>query len=260
MKKRLFLAAIFSMAIFGTGIMNANAAVNDSDNERIVKPLGENLKKINKLAALKNLEKDVWFTTENKNLEGLYEVSIEKDEKYGNYAKFTFTSTYKEEKQKRTDWNKVVLGYFHKDDISKGVYKVSMKIKSNKNDNKGNKGKGNVTFVVRNGENTASYAIANPHQKAPGEYRGTRINKAPKAADTWENYTFFVDFSKILEGKPVTKLDNGQKFAEVDDDDIDSFSILIFSYNIAGPKTIKEGVDEVTSTACIADLKITPYK
>ena len=259
MKKKCFLAAIFSMAIFSTGVLNANPRTDDSDNERIVKPIGEKLRKVNKLTNLTSLEKDTWFYTENKGLEGLYEATIEKDESVGKYAKLTVTSTYKEEKQKRTDWNRVVLGYYHKDDIDKGVYKVTMKIKSNKKDNKGNEGKGNITFVVRNGKNTASYAIANPNQKLPGEYRGTRINKNPKNADAWETYTFFIDFGKILEGKPVTKLADGQEFAEVKDDEIDDFSILIFGYNIAGPKTAKEGITEVTSSACVANLKITPY-
>ena len=260
MKRFCFMTAIFSMALFTSEMVNAKTLLNHSDDDCIVKPLEKKLTKVGKLANLAKAEDDTWFSTENKDLEGLYEISIEEDEKAGTYAKLTFKSTYINGKQKRTDWNKVILGYTHKDDIDKGVYKVSMKIKSNKTDNKGNKGKGNITFVVRNGENTASYAIANPKDNAPGEYRGTRINKAPKAADTWENFTFFIDFNQILEGRPVTKLDNGQQFANVDDDEIEDFTLIIFGYNIAGPKTAKEGITEVTSTTCIADLKITPYK
>lgn len=225
-------------------------------------PLGETLADV---IAAPSFEEDTWFGLKRKADEpGNITYAIEEDEAttWGKAAKLSYTSTWDaaandgKGKAVNNSWYLGTLGYYHcatDAPINGGIYKVTMKTKG-ENDDTGTISK--VSFCCRSKDNAAAFSIAttisaiNTH--ATNNSGSTIITKGQGTAETWEEFTFYINFGK----KTDTNVNPGgtTKLTDTTKDDYSVFDLRIYTNNPATATTQSN-----TATIYISDVKMEPY-
>lgn len=224
-------------------------------------PLGETLADV---IAAPSFEEDTWFGLKRKADEpGNITYAIVEDEAttWGKAAKLSYTSTWdaaaNEGKGKAVNnsWYLGTLGYYHcatDAPINGGIYKVTMKTKG-ENDDTGTISK--VSFCCRSKDNAAAFSIAttisaiNTH--ATNNSGSTIITKGQGTAETWEEFTFYINFGKKTDN---TNPGGTTKLTDTTKDDYSVFDLRFYTNN---PATAE--VQSNTATIYISDVTIEPY-
>lgn len=220
-------------------------------------PLGETLADV---IAAPSFEEDTWFGLKRKSDEaGDITYAIVEDEAttWGKAAKLSYTSTWNTETEKAVNnsWYLGTLGYYHCSTdapINGGIYKVTMKTKG-ENDGTGTISK--VSFCCRSKDNAAAFSIAttisaiNTH--ATNNSGSTIITKGQGTAETWEEFTFYINFGKKTDN---TNPGGTTKLTDTTKDDYSVFDLRFYTNN---PATAE--VQSNTATIYISDVKMEPY-
>lgn len=227
-------------------------------------PLGETLADV---IAAPSFEEDTWFGLKRKADEpGNITYAIEEDEAttWGKAAKLSYTSTWNPTGGNKgtgaavnNSWYLATLGYYHcaaDAPINGGIYKVTLKVKGSTND-AGTVSK--LVFTCRNADNSSSFGAATNQN-----FLATTVSVTPKAADTWEDYTFYINFdqkSTAVGTVPTTEIEEGQsnyakRWIDSSASDYSKFDLRIYTNDAA-----TSSVTSNTATIYISDVKMEPY-
>lgn len=227
-----------------------------------INPIGSTLADV---TGAPSFEEDTWFGLKrNAEEPGDISYSIETDETttWGKAAKLSYTSTWDaaanegEGKAVNNSWYLATLGYYHcaaDAPIIGGIYKVTMKTKGITDDT-GTISK--VSFCCRSKDNAAAFSIAttisaiNTH--ATNNSGSTIITKGQGTADTWEDFTFYINF-----GKKTDINVNPSGTSKLTDTTKDDYSVFDLRFYTNNPATAE--VQSNTATIYISDVKMEPY-
>lgn len=228
------------------------AGTSDINQASYINYFGETLE--NAIAA-PNFKEDTWYGLKRKADEpGNIAYAIEEDAatNWGKAAKFSFTSTWNNGKALSNSWYIGTLGYYHCSEdapIIGGIYKISMKVKSELSQSETAEGELNlngsskIMITCRNADNSGSFG-ASTSQK----FSATTVSVTPKVAGTWEDYTFFIDFSQKSSsvGSATLEASNASDYSK--------FDLRIYTNDNA-----TETIQAKKSTIYISDVTIEPY-
>lgn len=225
-------------------------------------PLGETLADV---IAAPSFEEDTWFGLKRKSDEAgdiTYAIVEDETTTWGKAAKLSYTSTWNPTggtdgtgAAVNNSWYLGTLGYYHcatDAPINGGIYKVTMKTKG-ENDGTGTISK--VSFCCRSKDNAAAFSIAttisaiNTH--ATNNSGSTIITKGQGTAETWEEFTFYINFGKKTDNVNPS---GTSKLTDTTKDDYSVFDLRFYTNN---PAT--SSVTSNTATIYISDVKMEPY-
>lgn len=222
-------------------------------------PLGETLADV---TGAPSFEKDTWFGLKrNADEPGDISYSIETDvtTTWGKAAKLSYTSTWNTETGKAVNnsWYLATLGYYHCSvdaPINGGIYKVTLKVKGSTND-AGTVSK--LVFTCRNADNSSSFGAATNQN-----FLATTVSVTPGAADTWQDYTFYINFDKkstAVGTVPTNGIEEGgnnyaKRWIDSSASDYSKFDLRIYTNDAA-----TADVQSNTATIYISDVKMEPY-
>ena len=228
-----------------------------------INPIGSTLADV---TGAPSFEEDTWFGLKrNAEEPGDISYSIETDETttWGKAAKLSYTSTWdaaaNEGKGKvvNNSWYLATLGYYHCSvdaPINGGIYKVTLKVKGSTND-AGTVSK--LVFTCRNADNSSSFGAATNQN-----FLATTVSVTPDAANTWQEYTFYINFDKkstAVGTVPTTDIEEGKpnyakRWIDSSASDYSKFDLRIYT-NDAATATVTSN----TATIYISDLVMEPY-
>ena len=228
-----------------------------------INPIGSTLADV---TGAPSFEEDTWFGLKrNAEEPGDISYSIETDETttWGKAAKLSYTSTWdaaaNEGKGKAVNnsWYLATLGYYHCSvdaPINGGIYKVTLKVKGSTND-AGTVSK--LVFTCRNADNSSSFGAATNQN-----FLATTVSVTPDAANTWQEYTFYINFDKkstAVGTVPTTDIEEGKpnyakRWIDSSASDYSKFDLRIYT-NDAATATVTSN----TATIYISDLVMEPY-
>lgn len=222
-------------------------------------PLGETLADV---IAAPSFEEDTWFglkRAENEPGDITYTIEDDATTTWGKAAKLSYTSTWNTETKKAVNnsWYLGTLGYYHCSTdapINGGIYKVTLKVKGSTND-AGTVSK--LVFTCRNADNSSSFGAATNQN-----FLATTVSVTPDAADTWQEYTFYINFDKkstAVGTVPTTGIEEGEsnyakRWIDSSASDYSKFDLRIYT-NDAATATVTSN----TATIYISDLVMEPY-
>lgn len=227
-------------------------------------PLGETLADV---IEEPTFAEDTWFGLKRNAKEpGDISYSIETDETttWGKAAKLSYTSTWNTTGGNQgtgaavnNSWYLATLGYYHcaaDAPINGGIYKVTLKVKGGET----TAGKiSKLVFTCRNADNSSSFGAATNQN-----FLATTVSVTPGTADTWQDYTFYINFDKkstAVGTVPTTEIEEGGKNYEkrwIDSNasDYSKFDLRIYTNDAA-----TADVQSNTATIYISDVKMEPY-
>lgn len=228
-----------------------------------INPIGSTLADV---TGAPSFEEDTWFGLKrNAEEPGDISYSIETDETttWGKAAKLSYTSTWDAEANKgegkavNNSWYLATLGYYHCSadaPINGGIYKVTLKVKGSSN------GTGTVSklvFTCRNADNSSSFGAATNQN-----FLATTVSVTPGAADTWQDYTFYINFDKkstAVGTVPTNGIEEGgnnyeKRWIDSSASDYSKFDLRIYTNDAA-----TADVQSNTATIYISDVKMEPY-
>ena len=227
-------------------------------------PLGETLADV---IEEPTFAEDTWFGLKRNAKEpGDISYSIETDETttWGKAAKLSYTSTWNptggnegKGAAVNNSWYLATLGYYHcaaDAPINGGIYKVTLKVKGGET----TAGKiSKLVFTCRNADNSSSFGAATNQN-----FLATTVSVTPGTADTWQDYTFYINFDKkstAVGTVPTNEIEEGGKNYEkrwIDSSasDYSKFDLRIYTNDAA-----TADVESNTATIYISDVKMEPY-
>lgn len=229
-----------------------------------INPIGSTLADV---TGAPSFEEDTWFGLKRNAKEpGDISYSIETDETttWGKAAKLSYTSTWNPTGGNKgtgaavnNSWYLATLGYYHcaaDAPINGGIYKVTLKVKGSTND-AGSVSK--LVFTCRNADNSSSFGAATNQN-----FLATTVSVTPDAADTWQEYTFYINFDKkstAVGTVPTTEIEEGQsnyakRWIDSSASDYSKFDLRIYTNDAA-----TSSVTSNTATIYISDVKMEPY-
>lgn len=242
-----------------------------AEEKGIIEKFGETLADVT--GAPTDLSVDTWFgLKQSPSVAGDISYSLVEDVSttWGKAATLSYTSTWDAEAAKvanNNSWYVGTLGYLHTSPINvntTSIYKVTLKVKGNANGKKTTVNEeekdavSRLVFTCRNADNSASFGISTNQS-----FTATTVNKQPNTADVWEEYSFYINFSKkssTVGTVPTTELGSGEKnegkgwAEEVTAADYARFDLRVYTND---PATAD--VPSCTATISISDVVIEPY-
>lgn len=208
------------------------------------------------------LTADAWYglkRTEDEPGNITYSIIEDETTNWGKAATLSYTSTWNTETKKAVNnsWYLATLGYYHCSvdaPINGGIYKVTLKVKGSTND-AGTVSK--LVFTCRNADNSSSFGAATNQN-----FLATTVSVTPDAADTWQEYTFYINFDKkstAVGTVPTTDIEEGKpnyakRWIDSSASDYSKFDLRIYT-NDAATATVTSN----TATIYISDLVMEPY-
>lgn len=224
-----------------------------------INPIGSTLTDV---TGAPSFEEDTWFglkRAENEPGDITYTIEDDATTTWGKAAKLSYTSTWNTETKKAVNnsWYLGTLGYYHCSTdapINGGIYKVTLKVKGSTND-AGTVSK--LVFTCRNADNSSSFGAATNQN-----FLATTVSVTPDAADTWQEYTFYINFDKkstAVGTVPTTGIEEGEpnyakRWIDSSASDYSKFDLRIYT-NDAATATVTSN----TATIYISDLVMEPY-
>ena len=233
-----------------------NPGEGDTEEVPLIQPFGDNLPLV--ITDTQKFSEESWFQLkQSETTPGVFALESDSETSWGKAAKLTYTSSGKT----NNSWYKAAIGYNHVKPVYVGegisIYKVTLKIKSNENElNKISPLM--FTCKSKNLENEHykwSFAASTDPTSFNQETGATTVNVTPKAADTWEDYTFYIDFSKISSTVGSVTGKEGKVFSDTASEDLIGFDLRIYT-NTNSTDT----VDPVNATIYISDVTMEPYQ
>lgn len=237
-----------------------NPEGGETEEVPLIQPFGDNLPLV--ITDTQKFSEESWFQLkQSETTPGVFALESDSETSWGKAAKLTYTSSGKT----NNSWYKAAIGYNHVKPVYVGegisIYKVTLKIKSNENElNKISPLM--FTCKSKNLENEHykwSFAASTDPTSFNQETGATTVNVTPKAADTWEDYTFYIDFSLISSTTgsiPGNNAQNPAKFESSSDADIESgFDLRIYTNSAA-----TAAIQSVNASIYISDVTMEPYQ
>ena len=190
---------------------------------------------------------------------GVFALESDSETSWGKAAKLTYTSSGKT----NNSWYKAAIGYNHVKPVYVGegnsIYKVTLKIKSNKNE----LDKISPLVFTCKSKNSDHYTWSFAASTNPTSFNkdkgATTVSKTPTTENKWEDFTFYIDFSLISEtvgSIPGNDKDNPKKFEDSSAADVASgFDLRIYTNSNS-----TDAVDPVNATIYISDVTMEPYQ
>lgn len=221
-----------------------------AEEKGIIEKFGETLADV--ISAPTDLSVDTWFgLKQSASVVGDISYSLVEDASttWGKAATLSYTSTWdataNEGKGKAVNnsWYVGTLGYLHTSPINvntTSIYKVTLKIKGNTNEKSVIS---RLVFTCRNAANNASFAMSTNQT-----FGATTVSKQPAAADTWEDFSFYINFAQKANTVGTTSLSDSEAA------DYARFDLRVYTNDAA-----TESVQSCKATISISDVVIEPY-
>lgn len=190
-----------------------------------------------------SLTTDSWFALKLKTATNITTASLVDDSSvtWGKAAKLEFTST----SAQGNSWYVSTLGYYHTKPVDVSattIYKVTLKLKAEHNGSAVAK----HVFTCRNAANNASFQ-ASANADLSGNV-ATTVTKGLAIKDTWETFTFYINFAQ----KSTTVGSTALSASEATD--YSKFDLRVYT---STAKSTPE--KDITDVIYISDVVIEPY-
>lgn len=239
----------------------------ETEEVPLIQPFGDNLPLV--ITDTQTFGEESWFQLKQheKNTPGYFDLESANEPSWGKAAKLTYTSVWDPTANKgqgkavNNSWYVAAIGYNHVEPIyveeGNSVYKVTLQIKSNKNE----LGKISPLVFTCKSKNLAdghykwSFAASTNPTSFNQETGATTVSVTPDATDTWQEYTFYIDFSKISSTVGSVTGKDGKVFSDATSEDLIGCDLRIYTNSAA-----TAAIQSVNATIYVSDVTMEPYQ
>lgn len=244
-----------------------NPEGGETEEVPLIQPFGDNLPLV--ITDTQKFGEESWFQLkQNKTTTpGYFDLESANEPSWGKAAKLTYTSVWDptandgKGKAVNNSWYVAAIGYNHVKPIyveeGNSVYKVTLQIKSNKNE----LGKISPLVFTCKSKNLAdghykwSFAASTNPTSFNQETGATTVSVTPDATDTWQEYTFYIDFSKISSTVGAVTGKDGKVFSDATSEDLIGCDLRIYTNSAA-----TAAIQSVNASIYISDVTMEPYQ
>ena len=239
----------------------------ETEEVPLIQPFGDNLPLV--ITDTQKFGEESWFQLKQNETTtpGYFDLESANEPSWGKAAKLTYTSVWDPTANKgqgkavNNSWYVAAIGYNHVEPIyveeGNSVYKVTLQIKSNKNE----LGKISPLVFTCKSKNLAdghykwSFAASTNPTSFNQETGATTVSVTPDATDTWQEYTFYIDFSKISSTVGSVTGKDGKVFSDATSEDLIGCDLRIYTNSAA-----TAAIQSVNATIYVSDVTMEPYQ
>lgn len=244
-----------------------NPEGGETEEVPLIQPFGDNLPLV--ITDTQKFGEESWFQLKQNETTtpGYFDLESANEPSWGKAAKLTYTSVWDPTANKgqgkavNNSWYVAAIGYNHVEPIyveeGNSVYKVTLQIKSNKNE----LGKISPLVFTCKSKNLAdghykwSFAASTNPTSFNQETGATTVSVTPDATDTWQEYTFYIDFSKISSTVGSVTGKDGKVFSDATSEDLIGCDLRIYTNSAA-----TAAIQSVNATIYVSDVIMEPYQ
>lgn len=244
-----------------------NPEGGETEEVPLIQPFGDNLPLV--ITDTQKFGEESWFQLKQNETTtpGYFDLESDNGTVWRKAAKLTYTSVWNPEadegkgKAVNNSWYVAAIGYNHVEPIyveeGNSVYKVTLQIKSNKNE----LGKISPLVFTCKSKNLAdghykwSFAASTNPTSFNQETGATTVSVTPDATDTWQEYTFYIDFSKISSTVGAVTGKDGKVFSDATSEDLIGCDLRIYTNSAA-----TAAIQSVNASIYISDVTMEPYQ
>lgn len=243
-----------------------NPEGGETEEVPLIQPFGDNLPSV--LTDTRNFNDESWFQLKHAtDTLGTFALESGSETLWEKVAKLTYTSVWDptandgKGKAVNNSWYVAAIGYNHVKPIyveeGNSVYKVTLQIKSNENE----LGKISPLVFTCKSKNLAdghykwSFAASTNPTSFNQETGATTVSVTPDATDTWQEYTFYIDFSKISSTVGSVTGKDGKVFSGATPEDLIGCDLRIYTNSAA-----TAAIQSVNATIYVSDVIMEPYQ
>lgn len=244
-----------------------NPEGGETEEVPLIQPFGDNLPLV--ITDTQKFGEESWFQLKQNETTtpGYFDLESDNGTVWGKAAKLTYTSVWNPEADKgkgkavNNSWYVAAIGYNHVEPIyveeESSIYKVTLKIKSSENE----LGKISPLVFTCKSKNLAdghykwSFAASTNPTSFNQETGATTVSVTPDATDTWQEYTFYIDFSKISSTVGSVTGKDGKVFSDATSEDLIGFDLRIYTNSAA-----TAAIQSVNASIYVSDVIMEPYQ
>ena len=244
-----------------------NPEGGETEEVPLIQPFGDNLPLV--ITDTQKFGEESWFQLKQNETTtpGYFDLESDNGTVWGKAAKLTYTSVWNPEADKgkgkavNNSWYVAAIGYNHVEPIyveeESSIYKVTLKIKSSENE----LGKISPLVFTCKSKNLAdghykwSFAASTNPTSFNQETGVTTVSVTPDATDTWQEYTFYIDFSKISSTVGSVTGKDGKVFSGATPEDLIGCDLRIYTNSAA-----TAAIQSVNATIYVSDVIMEPYQ
>lgn len=244
-----------------------NPEGGETEEVPLIQPFGDNLPLV--ITDTQNFGEESWFQLKQNETTtpGYFDLESDNGTVWRKAAKLTYTSVWNPEadegkgKAVNNSWYVAAIGYNHVEPIyveeESSIYKVTLKIKSSENE----LGKISPLVFTCKSKNLAdghykwSFAASTNPTSFNQETGATTVSVTPDATDTWQEYTFYIDFSKISSTVGSVTGKDGKVFSDATSEDLIGCDLRIYTNSAA-----TAAIQSVNATIYVSDVIMEPYQ
>lgn len=244
-----------------------NPEGGETEEVPLIQPFGDNLPLV--ITDTQKFGEESWFQLKQNETTtpGYFDLESDNGTVWGKAAKLTYTSVWNPEADKgkgkavNNSWYVAAIGYNHVEPIyveeESSIYKVTLKIKSSENE----LGKISPLVFTCKSKNLAdghykwSFAASTNPTSFNQETGATTVSVTPDATDTWQEYTFYIDFSKISSTVGSVTGKDGKVFSGATPEDLIGCDLRIYTNSAA-----TAAIQSVNATIYVSDVIMEPYQ
>lgn len=244
-----------------------NPEGGETEEVPLIQPFGDNLPLV--ITDTQKFGEESWFQLKQNETTtpGYFDLESDNGTVWRKAAKLTYTSVWNPEadegkgKAVNNSWYVAAIGYNHVEPIyveeESSIYKVTLKIKSSENE----LGKISPLVFTCKSKNLAdghykwSFAASTNPTSFNQETGATTVSVTPDATDTWQEYTFYIDFSKISSTVGSVTGKDGKVFSDATSEDLIGCDLRIYTNSAA-----TAAIQSVNATIYVSDVIMEPYQ
>lgn len=244
-----------------------NPEGGETEEVPLIQPFGDNLPLV--ITDTQKFGEESWFQLKQNETTtpGYFDLESDNGTVWGKAAKLTYTSVWNPEADKgkgkavNNSWYVAAIGYNHVEPIyveeESSIYKVTLKIKSSENE----LGKISPLVFTCKSKNLAdghykwSFAASTNPTSFNQETGVTTVSVTPDATDTWQEYTFYIDFSKISSTVGSVTGKDGKVFSDATSEDLIGCDLRIYTNSAA-----TAAIQSVNASIYVSDVIMEPYQ
>ena len=243
-----------------------NPEGGETEEVPLIQPFGDNLPLV--ITDTQKFSEESWFQLkQSETTPGYFDLESDNGTVWRKAAKLTYTSVWNPEadegkgKAVNNSWYVAAIGYNHVEPIyveeESSIYKVTLKIKSSENE----LGKISPLVFTCKSKNLAdghykwSFAASTNPTSFNQETGATTVSVTPDATDTWQEYTFYIDFSKISSTVGSVTGKDGKVFSDATSEDLIGCDLRIYTNSAA-----TAAIQSVNATIYVSDVIMEPYQ
>lgn len=244
-----------------------NPEGGETEEVPLIQPFGDNLPLV--ITDTQKFGEESWFQLKQNETTtpGYFDLESDNGTVWGKAAKLTYTSVWNPEADKgkgkavNNSWYVAAIGYNHVEPIyveeESSIYKVTLKIKSSENE----LGKISPLVFTCKSKNLAdghykwSFAASTNPTSFNQETGATTVSVTPDATDTWQEYTFYIDFSKISSTVGSVTGKDGKVFSDATSEDLIGCDLRIYTNSAA-----TAAIQSVNASIYVSDVIMEPYQ